>query len=745
MDTKLKNNRKKKVILVVAVLLLLSFVNICFFPVIYGKADRSVRENGVEYGEVNEEAIKYLYEGCYLLYLEQKQQEEPAGYQASDLFFTGSRENVSEEAEERLKDILNQWENDFEWCRYQTDYYASDGSVEKKNTEQELEEILSEKPSQEKINALKEYYAYYMVLSFDANGTMRVTVEKNGDMPTDLLIKTFERADREYSLQETFAGYEYDDMAQGDTGLALERIRSFTVVYGIPYTSVENMSLYYNYAEYDVWEETSSMAIWLYLASFVVVALLVFGISRKDAENEQENKVEKPRHYLVEAGCVGIIFCLCLFDGFCEMIVYFAGTVYENSYEFFKYVVCNPGMPECLCGVFLIYLVAFVTFLAVRPLFTNGVRQYIRDYSFCYQVFPWVKKQWKKLTDEIEHMDFSNKTIKTILKLVILNFVVLAVMMCMWMFGIIGLVIYSVILFYLLKKYYDKISHNYQILMQATSRIADGDLDTIITEDIGVFEPFKMELWKIRSGFKKALEEETKSQRMKTELITNVSHDLKTPLTAITTYVELLKKEDITEEERRSYIDTLDKKALRLKVLIEDLFEVSKASSDNIVLHPMDVDVVNLMKQVSIEHTEKYTAAGIELRWNVPDEKVVLSLDNQKTYRIFENLFVNIQKYAMQGSRVYIDVEQDEKQVRITMKNISAVELNVRPEELTERFVRGDASRNTEGSGLGLAIAKSFTEIQNGAFTVAVDGDLFKTVIVWEKGGTEEKKSVPNS
>ena len=148
------------------------------------------------------------------------------------------------------------------------------------------------------------------------------------------------------------------------------------------------------------------------------------------------------------------------------------------------------------------------------------------------------------------------------------------------------------------------------------------------------------------------MDEEVKSQRMKTELITNVSHDLKTPLTAITTYVELLKKEDLTEEERKSYIETLEKKSLRLKVLIEDLFEVSKASTNNITLNLMDVDVVNLMKQVSIEHEDKFKAMGLTMRWKVPDKKVILKLDNQKTYRIFENLFVNIQKYAMPDSRV---------------------------------------------------------------------------------------------
>jgi K+-sensing histidine kinase KdpD len=293
-------------------------------------------------------------------------------------------------------------------------------------------------------------------------------------------------------------------------------------------------------------------------------------------------------------------------------------------------------------------------------------------------------------------------------------------------------VIYSLVLFYLLKKYYDRIKKDYDVLMKGVQRIAEGDLDTVITEDIGVFEPFKEQLTQIRTGFKKAVEDEVKSQRMKTELITNVSHDLKTPLTAITTYVELLKKEDITEEERKSYIETLEKKSLRLKVLIEDLFEVSKASTNNITLNLMDVDVVNLMKQVSVEHTDKFEQLGLKLRWNVPEEKIILKLDNQKTYRIFENLFVNIQKYAMPDSRVYIDVERIKNQVVITMRNMSAVELHVKGEELTERFVRGDASRNTEGSGLGLAIAKSFTEAQKGSLNISVDGDLFKVVIVWK-------------
>ena len=230
---------------------------------------------------------------------------------------------------------------------------------------------------------------------------------------------------------------------------------------------------------------------------------------------------------------------------------------------------------------------------------------------------------------------------------------------------------------------------------------------------MGIFDPLQEELTRIRGGFRKAVDEETKSQRMKTDLISNVSHDLKTPLTAITTYVELLKKPDITPEERADYIDTLERKAFRLKVLIEDLFEVSKAQSANVSLDLMEVDLVNLIRQVAVEHREKLAEEGLELRWKVPEGKVSWSW-MPEDHRVFENLFVNLEKYAMPNSRVYVEIAETDDEVRTVIKNMSATELNVAPEELTERFVRGDASRNTEGSGLGLAIARSFTELQKG-------------------------------
>ena len=214
-------------------------------------------------------------------------------------------------------------------------------------------------------------------------------------------------------------------------------------------------------------------------------------------------------------------------------------------------------------------------------------------------------------------------------------------------------------------------------------------------------------------------------ERLKSTLLRSISHDLRTPLTAIITYVNLLKEEK-DEKKRQDYIQVLERKSLRLKVLIEDLFEISKASSKNVTLDIMDIDVANLFKQVKLELEDKIQGAGLEFRCSYPEEKLIAPLDSQKTYRIFENLLVNIIKYSMPNTRVYIEIVQEGQEAVVKMKNISAAELNFDSEEITERFVRGDSARNTEGSGLGLAIVKSFTELQGGKLKITTEADLFK-------------------
>ena len=348
------------------------------------------------------------------------------------------------------------------------------------------------------------------------------------------------------------------------------------------------------------------------------------------------------------------------------------------------------------------------------------------------QILTGIKGFIKNQYDALLHLDLKDKTNKSILRVVIVNFVILVFVSLFWNYGLFALIAYSVVLFFILRKYLNDLRKKYEILLQSTNQLAEGHLDLPIDGDVGLFEPIQEELRRIQAGFKKAVEEEVKNERMKTELVTNVSHDLRTPLTAIITYTDLLKNE-ADEEKRKEYIDVLERKSLRLKVLIEDLFEISKAASRNVKMNFMKVDIVGLIKQAELENDEKIKSANLEFRWMLPDHKVIMCLDSEKTYRIFENLIVNIIKYAMPHTRVYVEMTEAMDEVHISMKNVSATELNFNPDEITERFVRGDSARNTEGSGLGLAIAKSFSELQHGKLKITTEADLFKVDIVLPK------------
>jgi signal transduction histidine kinase len=225
------------------------------------------------------------------------------------------------------------------------------------------------------------------------------------------------------------------------------------------------------------------------------------------------------------------------------------------------------------------------------------------------------------------------------------------------------------------------------------------------------------------------VDEQMKSERFKAELITNVSHDLKTPLTSIINYVDLLKKEDIPNETARGYIEVLDRKSQRLKKLTEDLVEASKASTGALTVNRERLDVKQLVEQAAGEYQEKLSAAGLTLVTTLPQEPVTVTADGRHLWRVLDNLLGNCVKYALEGTRVYLDVTAQGEQAILTVKNISRQSLNLPAQQLLERFVRGDESRTTEGSGLGLSIARSLTELQGGTFELTIDGDLFKAVI----------------
>ncbi|MGI6028299.1 MAG: sensor histidine kinase [Candidatus Heteroscillospira sp.] len=273
-------------------------------------------------------------------------------------------------------------------------------------------------------------------------------------------------------------------------------------------------------------------------------------------------------------------------------------------------------------------------------------------------------------------------------------------------------------------------------LKKAGERLAAGELEETVDTSKMLWDLQKHgdDLNSIAQGISKAVDKQLKSERMKTELITNVSHDIKTPLTSIVNYVDLLKKEELSGK-AAEYVDVLDRQSARLKKLTEDLVEASKASTGNISVNLSPTDVGEIVRQVFGEYTERIDKAKLKLVMNIPDPAPKIMADGRLLWRVIDNLLSNVCKYAQTGTRVYLDVRRHEGRVTLAVKNISREMLNIDPEELSERFVRGDLSRNTEGSGLGLNIARSLTELQNGRFSLSVDGDLFKAELQFNEIG----------
>ena len=279
-----------------------------------------------------------------------------------------------------------------------------------------------------------------------------------------------------------------------------------------------------------------------------------------------------------------------------------------------------------------------------------------------------------------------------------------------------------------------------RLLQKEGQAIADGQTDykgKPIPRWLPALKKHEENLQSIQSGIQKAVDEQTRAERMKTELITNVSHDIKTPLTAIVNYVDLLKKEDIQPEKTKEYVDVLNRQSARLKKLTEDLVEASKASSGSLPVHLAPTDVNVLLSQLAGDYMEKLEDAQLEPIFRPAPSQPVIQADGQLLSRVLGNLFSNICKYAMPGTRVYFESAADENTVSLTFKNISKYELNIPAEELMARFVRGDRSRHTEGSGLGLSIAQSLTELQGGTFRLEIDGALFKAVVTFPREQTE--------
>ena len=406
-----------------------------------------------------------------------------------------------------------------------------------------------------------------------------------------------------------------------------------------------------------------------------------------------------------------------------ELITIICGMI-SLSFLAISIVALNMLNYITILFAFISYILAYIvaSIWVVTTIKRIKAKEFLRSFT-TYKIIRWIYHKFKNL-----RATFRNKTPET-KKIFWYYIVFIAISIILASLFYTGLAILLLIAFWIysyfrIRKYVNKQAK----IEEALKNIYEGKTDIYLDESEleGILKRMAIYINDIAGGFSNAIKESLKSERLKTELITNVSHDIKTPLTSIINYVDLIKKEDIQNEKIKEYVDILDKKSQRLKKLTEDLVEASKASSGNIKLNLEEIRVKELINQTIGEFKDKFENKNLIIETNMPEDDVKITADNRYMYRIIENLFSNITKYAQDGTRVYIDVKKKNKNIEISIKNISKDRLNISADELMQRFVRGDKSRYTEGSGLGLSIAKSLTELQKGTFNITIDGDLFK-------------------
>lgn len=559
----------------------------------------------------------------------------------------------------------------------------------------------------------KDEYDFYATIVFDKQGKISVKDAYNVN-ETDIVQRL-----SDFALQ-------FDDSYWNDS-YSINPIEDTTFQYAVPKVLEPYDSIYWQQYYRFSFYENSGFLFGVLGATFIIMIIALVLSSKKLCRVGTGITSKIPVELLGAAGVLDIVFVI----GMSEVIyLTHNGKLAENLISI---GITDQLIPFLHIGAWatIFGVVAIIT-LSIKQLFVKGFKRYCIENILIIRIINWCLRKVKHFINKFTEIDVNDTVNKFLFKVLALNFIILTIFCSIWFFGIAGLIVYTIAIFFFLQKKTKKLKEDYDSIMEITDSLAKGNLNVTEERDLGIFEPMKTKLTMIQGGFKNAVEEELKSQNMKNELITNVSHDLKTPLTAIITYVDLLKNEEITEEERKSYIETLDKKSQRLKQLIEDLFEVSKANSGNMEVSLATVDVLSLIKQAELELGEKLEEVGIEICIRSNEEKIYLELDGQKSYRIFENLFGNIVKYAMPNRKAYVDVITSDSGTQIEVKNMSKEELDFDTGEITERFVRGDKSRNSEGSGLGLAIVKSLVELQGGRFDIVIDGDLFKAIIRFE-------------
>ncbi len=566
-------------------------------------------------------------------------------------------------------------------------------------------------------------YSFYTEASYDQNGL----VSCNGDLSSDKL-SYFNIA----NLLSSFAHYDgentiYIDNWMFDTNaIKINVPKNLQITYIIPETPASH-----GYASQYVnsWENYNYFSAIALLSCSAILVLFILFYPIKIVEDV--NPFLSVKRWKAEINLA--VLTLMITFGVMGCMIVTGYTLNNSLLELLKrydimyvdYIVIVINFVIWILTLLVISLGIF----QLKYIFARGFWRYLKEDTLIGSGVRSIKNKLNQIAD----IDLSKSLNQTIMKYILINTAIIMIMITFWGFGYFLAIIYAFLVFFWVKDKVLKVQDDYDKLLTATKELSKGNFDVEIDGDLGIFNALNDEFKNIRIGFETAVKEETKSQNMKNELVSNVSHDLKTPLTCIKNYIVLLQDDNLPIETRHEYLDNLNQYSNRLTNLIEDLFEVSKVNSGNIKLNLMELNIVALIEQAHAECSEILDAHQLTVITNYPHNDIILKLDGDKTYRIFENLFTNISKYALFNSRVYVDLTEETEDITIIFKNISQEQMNFSPQEITERFVRGDKSRHESGSGLGLAIAKSFVEAQGGTFNIAIDGDLFKAIITFKK------------
>ena len=580
-----------------------------------------------------------------------------------------------------------------------------------------------------------EYPVYYEVINYNNTRISQyinyIIIDKeNGDMFTNIRsnnypeeINKLKSEKKNWSYQDGNITTNINSINQESTKYmtsstySTDNFEGYEVYSNIdPNTLNYSNSLYVQQTVYNMFKGHENLPTYLIpLSAISIIIMIVYLIwatgHEKGKEGIQLNSIDKISYEIIS---IVIMFVI-------GMMMSFAIASVESQ------------IPQrILMSVFLLcYLIGYAC-LAVWVSTTIRrlkAKQFIRSF-LTYKVCRWIKVTIEKIFRKVTDKENANRKIT----IMYWGFVVISIILACTMWSGIGLL---VLIAFWVWTYYKLLQYNKKVqkINEALRNIYEGNPNVKLNEEEleGTLKIMAKYINDIAGGFTNAIEQSLKSERLKTELITNVSHDIKTPLTSIINYVDLLKKEDINNAQIEQYIAVLDKKSQRLKKLIEDLVEASKVSSGNVKLNMEVINLKELLNQTIGEFEDKLDKKNLKIEMDLPNENVLIKADNRYLYRVIENVFSNISKYALEGSRVYIKLEKQKEEVYLEFKNISKDKLNISAEELMQRFVRGDKSRYTEGSGLGLSIAESLTELQGGKFKIDIDGDLFKVEIKWKE------------